>query len=323
MTVNPQLALTVRIVAKAPVADQIVRFELAPDVGTVLPAAEAGAHIQVEVPNGEVRKYSICQGPDVTDRYSIAVKREVQGKGGSRSLIDDTAVGSELRVSVPVNNFPLKGNPTRYIFIAGGIGITPIYSMVMTLMQTGAKPFKLYYLSRSPEQTAFLQDLQDRQYHGKVVIHHDQGDPEQAYDLWPVLEQPRGAHLYCCGPRGLMQSVRDMTGHWPASSVNFEDFGQGEVAHRPDDRPFTLRIDGSNATVEVTAEQSILEALRLNGYKVPSSCESGTCGTCKCRLLEGSADHRDLVLADDEKSRYLIVCVSRAAGDELVIGLPE
>lgn len=323
MTANAELTLTVTIVAKLAVTDQIMRFELAPPAGITLPAAEAGAHIQVEVPNGQIRKYSLCQGPDITDRYVIAVKREDNGKGGSRSLIDDTTIGMQLRISTPVNDFPLKGNPLRYIFIAGGIGITPIYSMMKTLMETGGKPYRLYYLSRSPEQTAFLQELQGPEYRGKVVIHHDQGDPDQAYDLWPVLEQAKGAHLYCCGPRGLMKSVRDMTGHWPGSSVHFEDFGQGDVAHRPDDKPFSVRVVGSNDALEVPPNQSILEVLRQNGYKVPSSCESGTCGTCRCRLIEGTAEHRDLVLSDDEKARYLMICVSRSASGELVIGLPE
>ena len=188
MTANAELTLTFTIVAKLAVADQIMRFELAPPAGMTLPVVEAGAHIQVEVPNGQIRKYSLCQGPDITDRYVIAVKREDNGKGGSRSLIDDTTIGMQLRISTPINDFPLKGNPVRYIFIAGGIGITPIYSMMKTLMETGGKPFRLYYLSRSPEQTAFLNELQGPEYRGKVVIHHDQGDPDQAYDLWPVLE---------------------------------------------------------------------------------------------------------------------------------------
>ena len=323
MTSNPLQTITVTIVAKTTVADQIVRFELAPTTGMSLPAAQAGAHIQIKVPNGEIRRYSLCQGPNIADRYIIAVKREQNGKGGSRSLIDDSDIGQELHISAPINNFPLKGNPTRYIFIAGGIGITPIYSMIRTLIETGGKPFKLYYLTRSPEQTAFLDELKGQDYHGKVVTHHDEGNPDQAYDLWPVLEQAKGAHLYCCGPRGLMKSVRDMTGHWPGSSVNFEDFGHGDAAHRPDDKLFKLRVDGSDGLLEVPAEKSILEVLRLNGYQVPSSCESGTCGTCRCRLLEGKADHRDLVLSDDEKSRYVMICVSRAAGDELTIGLPE
>jgi phthalate 4,5-dioxygenase reductase component len=323
MTTNKELGLTVCVAAKEKVAESIVRFELVSTGGVVLPAAEAGAHIQVEVPDGQIRKYSLCQGPDVADRYIITVKREDHGKGGSRSLIDESAIGTQLRISAPINDFAMKGNPTRYLFIAGGIGITPIYSMMRTLMETGGKPFKLYYLTRSPEQTAFLNELKSSEYHGKVIVHHDQGDPDKAYDLWPVLEQPRGAYLYCCGPRGLMMGVRDMTGHWPGSSVHFEDFGQGDVAHQSDDRPFRVRIADNSDTLEVPADKSILEVLRLNDYKVPSSCESGTCGTCRCKLIEGKADHRDLVLSDDEKSRYIMICVSRAAGDELVIELPE
>ena len=323
MTTHPELVYTVTIAAKTLVADQIMRFELTADDAIVLPPAEAGAHIQVEVPDGQIRKYSLSQGPDTTDRYIITVKREENGKGGSRSLIDHTVVGDRLRISSPINNFPLKGNPLRYLFIAGGIGITPIYSMIKSLMDTGTKPFKLYYLTRSAEQSAFLQELQGPEYFGKVVIHHDQGNPDQAFDLWPVLEQPKGAHLYCCGPRGLMSAVRDMTGHWPGSSVNFEDFGQGDVAHRPDDKAFKVKIAGNPETITVAANQSILEALRLKGYKMPSSCESGTCGTCRCKLAEGVAEHRDLVLSEDEKSRYVMVCVSRAISEELVIELPE
>lgn len=323
MTSNPDLTLTVSVAAKQNVADDIVRFELVPSDPASLPPAEPGAHIGVQVPNGQIRKYSLCQGPEVTDRYIIAVKREQPGKGGSRSLVDESANGTVLHISAPVNNFPLKGNPSRYVFIAGGIGITPIYSMIKTLIQTGAKPFKLYYLTRSPEQTAFLDEFKDQQYHGKVIIHHDRGDPDQAYDLWPVLEQPKGAHLYCCGPRRLMESVRDMTGHWSPGSIHFEDFGSADVAHRSDNKPFTVRLAGSDTAINVSAEQSILEALRSRGHKVPSSCESGTCGTCRCALIAGKADHRDLVLTEDEKSRFIMVCVSRAAADELVIGLPE
>jgi len=317
------LGLKVTIAAKEIVADQIVRFELVPDEGTELPAIEAGAHINIEVPNGEIRKYSLCQGPDLTDRYIIAVKREEQGKGGSKSLIDDTHIGDKLRISAPVNDFPLTGNPTRYIFIAGGIGITPIYSMIQTLMQTGGKPFKLYYLTRYPEQAAFLNELKGSEFHGKVDIHHTYGDPDKAFDLWSILEQPKGAYVYCCGSRRLMEDVRDMTGHWPGNSVHFEDFGADDVAHHLDDKAFRVRIASHDEFVDVAADQSILEALRAQGYKMPSSCESGTCGTCRCVLVEGDVDHRDLVLTDDERTRYLMVCVSRAAGDELVIELPK
>lgn len=322
MKMDSELDLTVTITAKDRLAEDIYRFELAPVEGVELPGAEPGAHIQVRVPSGELRKYSLCQGPDVADRYIIAVKREDPGKGGSRSLIDDTNTGDALQISRPVNDFPLTGNPARYIFIAGGIGITPIYAMIQSLMAGGGKPFKLYYLTRSPGQTAFLEEFQDAKYHGKVVINHDDGNPDNAYDLWPVLQQPKGAYVYCCGPRGLMEDVRDMTGHWPQSSVHFEDFGADDIAHQPDDRPFRVRVADDDRVIEVGADQSILEALRKQGYEMPSSCESGTCGTCRCSLVSGVPEHRDLVLTEVEQARYIMVCVSRAESDELVIELP-
>lgn len=322
MTADTELGLQVKIMVREPLTETVVRFELEPLDGVELPEAEAGAHIQVKVPNGEVRKYSLCQGPDTLDRYVIAVKRENDGKGGSKSLIDNAAIGDTLSISGPINDFPMTGNPPRYIFIAGGIGITPIYSMIRTLMQTSGKPFKLYYLTRYPEQTPFLEELSAPEFKGKVEIHHTQGNPNQAFDLWPVLEQPKGAHLYCCGPRRLMEDVRDMTGHWSGASVHFEDFGSSDTAHQADDKPFTLRLNGSADTVEVAADQTILEALSAQGYQVPSSCESGTCGTCRCSLIEGEVDHRDLVLTEAEQERYLMVCVSRATTDELAIELP-
>jgi phthalate 4,5-dioxygenase reductase subunit len=151
-------------------------------------------------------------------------------------------------------------------------------------------------------------------------MHCDQGDPERSYDLWPVLEKFKGGHLYCCGPRGLMDAVRDMTGHWPASAVHFEDFGVRQ-APRPTDTPFTVRLAQAGTTHAIPAGQSILEILRADGVTIPCSCESGSCGTCLVGLLEGEADHRDMVLAEHEKSTCIIVCVSRAHSAELVLDL--
>lgn len=317
------LDLTVTLVAKQAIAEGIVRFELSPTAGTELPPVEAGSHIRIRVPNGEERQYSLCQGPDETGRYIIVVKYEAEGKGGSRSLIEDSKIGDMFAISAPINDFPLTGNPARYIFIAGGIGITPLYSMIQTLMQNGSKPWKLYYLSRYAGQTAFLEEFDAPELRGKVVVHHTNGEPGNKFDLWPVLEQPKGAYLYCCGPRALMEEVRDMTGHWSPSSVHFEDFGATDAAHRSDDEAFEVRLRGQDMVITVAAEQTLLEALEANGVTVPYSCESGTCGTCRCDLLEGDVDHRDLVLSEEEQGRYIIPCVSRALGKELVIGLPE
>ena len=302
-----------RITRAERIAEDIHLFELRDPAGGELPAFSAGSHVSLRVPGGLLRKYSLCNDPAERDRYLIAVKREAAGRGGSESLIRDAAVGHEIPVSAPVNNFALAKSPAGYLFVAGGIGITPIMAMIRELAAIGGR-FKLYYCTRSPEATAFRDELAE--FGRNVVIHHDGGDLARALDLWPILEKPKG-QLYCCGPRGLMQAVRDMTGHWSPSSVHFEAFT--DAAPRPDDRPFRVRLARSGQTIEVPVGTTILEALRAHGVEAPCSCESGTCGTCRTRLLSGEADHRDLVLGDQERETNIMVCVSRALGDELVI----
>jgi phthalate 4,5-dioxygenase reductase component len=305
-----------RVTRAERIAEDIHLLELRDAAGGELPPFAAGAHLSVRVPNGLLRKYSLCNDPAERDRYVIAVKREAGGRGGSESLIRDVAVGHDLPVSAPVNNFALARSAGGYLFIAGGIGITPIMAMMRTVQAKGGR-FKLYYCTRTPAATAFRDELGAPELRGKVTIHHDGGDLAKALDLWPIVEKPQGQHIYCCGPRGLMQAVRDMTGHWSPSAVHFESFA--DAAPRPDDKPFTVRLAKSGRTLEVPAGVTILEALRAAGLDVPSSCESGTCGTCRTKLIAGEADHRDLVLADDERASNIMVCVSRALGDEIVI----
>jgi phthalate 4,5-dioxygenase reductase subunit len=299
-----------------PIAEGIHLFELQRRDGGDLPRFTAGAHIAICVPNGPIRKYSLCNDPDERDRYCIAVKRETHENSGSNSLINETKAGDTLRVSAPHNNFALAKSPAGYTFIAGGIGITPIMSMIRHLANAGGPPFKLYYCTRSPQATAFRDELAAPPFKPKVVLHHDGGDPARCLDLWPILEKPKG-HVYCCGPRPMMQQVRDMTGHWSPSAVHFEAFT--EPARKPDDRAFKVRLARSGNVVKVAAGVSILEALRAHGLDVPSSCESGTCGTCRTKLIAGEADHRDLVLSEDEHADNIMVCVSRAKSAELTI----
>ena len=166
--------------------------------------------------------------------------------------------------------------------------------------------------------TAFREELSGPEFRGQVTIHHDHGDPGKSYDLWPVFEQPKGQQIYCCGPRALMEAVRDMTGHWSSSAVHFEAFNE-PARTSAEDKPFKVRLARSGDIVEVPVGTTILEALRAHGVEVPSSCESGTCDTCRTRLLEGEADHRDLVLAEHERADNIMVCVSRARSDEIVI----
>jgi phthalate 4,5-dioxygenase reductase component len=300
------------------VAEDIFTFELHSRDGSQLPEFTSGSHVTVRVPNGLIRKYSLCNDPAERDRYVIGVRREPAGRGGSVSLVDETKPGDELLVSPPRNDFKLVRSAAGYIFVAGGIGITPIMSMIRHLKSTGSGRFKLYYLTRNPELTAFREELSGPEFRGQVTIHHDHGDPEKSFDLWPVFEQPKGQQIYCCGPRALMEAVRDMTGHWSSSAVHFEAFNEPPRS-TAEDRPFKVRLARSGGVVEVPVGSTILEALRAHGVEVPSSCESGTCDTCRTRLLEGEADHRDLVLAEHERADNIMVCVSRARSDEIVI----
>jgi phthalate 4,5-dioxygenase reductase subunit len=313
-----QLALRVAQVSQ--VAREIFLFDLRSASGSLLPSFSAGAHLPLRVPNGELRKYSLCNDPVESHRYLVAVKREASGRGGSLSLTDETREGDVLEASVPRNTFELVTDQKPLTFIAGGIGITPIVSMISELRRRQELTFKLYYLTRSREDTAFLDELTAPGLHGKIALHHDHGDPNRFLDLWPVLERPDIGHVYACGPDSLLGTVRNFSAHWSPSRVHVETFTEAS-ASRPGDRPLRVRLARSGGIVEVPAGETILSALRGHGLAVPSSCESGTCGTCRTMLLSGEADHRDLVLLPEERDNQIMVCVSRALSDELELDL--
>jgi phthalate 4,5-dioxygenase reductase component len=309
--------MPLRVEAIAEVADGIRSFELVQPDGSELPPFTPGAHVKVQTPSGELRKYSLCNDAAERHRYVITVKREDAGQGGSLSMHRDLQVGATLPTSVPDNAFPLVEKARSYVFIAGGIGITPILSMIRSFGELPPAPWKLYYLTRSPETTAFRDEL--KAFGRNVVIHHGV-DPGSQYDLWPALEKPNAGHVYCCGPKGLMESVRDMTGHWSPANVHFESFNEGGGV-QPDDRPFTVKLAKSGKEFVVPVGKSILSSLREHGCSAASSCESGTCGTCRTALLEGEADHRDMVLMPEETASQIMICVSRARSERLVIDL--
>ncbi len=313
--------IALKLVKSEPVARGIQMLELRDPEGCPLPEFSAGAHLTLRTPAGLLRKYSLCNDPAENDRYVIAVKRDETGRGGSKDLVDHAKVGDLIDITPPENAFPLSPGAKNFIFIAGGIGITPVMSMIRFLSSTGMAQLRLYYLTRDAASTAFLEELSAPAFKGRVTIHHDEGDLARAFDLWPVLAKPSPAHVYCCGPRPLMDAVRDMSGHWPRSQIHFESFADAEQIRAADNKPFRLRLSRSNAVVEVASDQSIIQAMRARGFDVPTSCESGTCGTCRTGLLQGEADHRDLVLMDEEHSSQIMLCVSRARSSELVIDL--
>lgn len=302
------------------IAEDITEYRLVAPDGSDLPAFTAGAHLHVSVPSGGTRQYSLCNDPAEHDSYVIAVKREADGKGGSVSLIRETKVGDEIEVSLPRNDFELKRDAGKIILIAGGIGITPILCMARVLHRERAD-FRMYYLTRSPELTAYRDELLQGPFSDRVTVHHDFGDPAQSIDLAEVFRELEDTVVYCCGPTGLLHAVRSNTAGWPHGSVRFEDFGN--TAPEPEGEGFWVSLDGRSDRYWVPPEKTILQVLQDAGLDMPSSCEAGTCGTCRMTLLSGKADHRDLVLFDEEMDDNIIICCSRALSNEIVIAFPD
>src|SRR5665213_1492260 len=300
------------------IADGIHILEFRDAGGQPLPKFSAGAHIAIQAPNGLLRKYSLCNDPAERDRYLVAIKREANGRGGSSSLIDKVKTGDTLMVAAPVNDFGLPPRAQDFLFIAGGIGITPIMAMIREVRAQN-KRFRLFYCTRSPETTAFRDELSAPEIKDSVTIHYDGGDPARVLDLKPILaERKNREHMYCCGPRPLMEAVRAMTDHWSSAAVHFEAFSEAET-HKPSDRALKVKLARTGEVLGVPTDKTILEVLRGHGLEVPSSCETGTCGTCRTNLLAGVADHRDLVLAEHERGDTIMICVSRAKSDEITI----
>lgn len=314
--------LLMQIQARRQIADGIVFFELAPaDPRVHLPPFDAGAHIKVRTPSGLEREYSLCNPPEERSTYQVAVKCEMSGRGGSRSMVEQLEAGQLIEVAEPQNYFPLDDAAADVILIAGGIGITPIRAMALELAGKG-KPFQLIYCTRSPETTAFRADLNDREnVFPYLTIHHDQGDPGRLFDFSSLLRAPRaGAHVYCCGPSPLMHRVRDLTRHWPAGCVHFEDFAATLPESVEGDTEFAVRLNRQGVTLPIPKGATILQVLRGSGYAVSSSCESGTCGSCRTRVLGGTPDHRCYLLDEDDTSE-IMVCVSRSKSPELILDI--
>ena len=208
----------------------------------------------------------------------------------------------------------------EFVFVAGDSGITPILAMMRNLKSQGHQQFKLIYCTRDAASTAFFDEVTGPEFAPHVTLHHDQGDSNNAFDFWPLFETPTKAQVYCYGSQELMDAVADMTGHWPSGVVHFDNAGTNAIAHAAN-TAFTVRLNRSGLTVPVSADQTILQALRASGQQVSSSCESGNCGSCRTGLLAGIAEHRDSVLNEDEKASNIMVCVSRAKSIELLLDL--
>jgi MOSC domain-containing protein YiiM/ferredoxin-NADP reductase len=280
-----------------------------------LPPFAAGAHISIEFAGNLIRHYSLC-GPLGSADYEIAVGLAPASRGGSHWLHHELKPGDILSISPPKNRFGLAEDAARHLMIAGGIGITPFIPMIEACMRDG-RDFELHYCARTPEDAAFADRLAALPA-GNVHFHYSGGRDGRRLDCAKLLQaQIPGTHVYCCGPDTLMRSVRDATKDWQAATIHFEKF----LAEIGDAQAFFVKIASTGAMIEVGPRATILQALRRAGITIPSSCETGSCGTCRVKVLAGAVDHRDVVLSEEERATEIATCVSRARGDVLTLDL--
>jgi ferredoxin-NADP reductase/MOSC domain-containing protein YiiM len=294
-------------------------FRLARADGKKLPEFDAGAHVDVQLPNGLLRHYSLCNVA-ADGCYEIAVRVLADGGGGSRYLHEQINKGSTITISRPRNTFPAILGAKRHLMIAGGIGITPFLSMMRSFEGSGDEG-ELHYCARNPEAAPFLEILGTLQQTRVYSYFGGRNSPNAVRVAELLSEVVEGTHVYCCDPASLMVAVHGATRHWPARTVHFESFTPSSAKVAGDAKPFKIKIASTGKLIDVPAEVSMLEALRSAGVEVPSSCESGTCGSCKVGYQEGSVSHRDYFLSLSERSRFMTVCVSRATSDLITLAL--
>ena len=317
-------SLQVRVARVAVEAEGIRSFELLPAGGATLPPFTAGAHVEVHVPGGAVRPYSLCNDPAETGRYRIAVLREAASRGGSAGMHERVAEGDVLTVGAPRNLFPLVPAAASHLLLAGGIGITPLLSMAQQLHREGAA-FTLHYATRSSARTAFAAELKAAAYADRVRLHHDDGAAAQRLDLPALLAVPAaGQHLYVCGPKGFLDAVLNTAraAGWPEAQLHWEVFGALPL-DAAGDRAFEVQIGVDGRIILVEPGTSVVHALAANGIVVPTSCEQGICGTCLTGVLDGEPDHRDQYLTPEEQAAgdQFLPCCSRARSARLVLAL--
>jgi ferredoxin-NADP reductase len=315
--------LKLRVNSVVQETSDIRRYELVPPVPKDLPAFSAGAHIDIITGSRLRRSYSLANAPSERHRYVIAVLREFNGRGGSVWIHDNVKEGDTLSVTEPLNNFELVEDATEHVLIAGGIGITPMLAMGYRLREIGARAH-LHYCTRSPEKTAFRKELAEA--FANISIYHDGGDPAKGIKLDEILRsRPAGAHLYICGPTGLIEAAQKAAAHWTEGAVHVEHFKSTEKPQpAAGNQSFDIVLSRSNLTLTVPPDKTILEVVRAAGVNADSSCEAGICSTCETGLIAGKADHRDDILttADKAANRKIMICVSRAQpGESLVIDL--
>lgn len=302
-------------------AQGILGLELVSSNGHPLPAFRAGAHIDLHLPGGLVRQYSLCNSPTERHRYHIAVLLDPASRGGSRAVHEQLRLGQQLTISEPRNLFPLATDAAHSLLFAGGIGITPILAMAKELHAQGAD-FDLHYCARASESAAFADWLQRCPFADRVKLYFDH---DKRLDLQPLLEQ-KGAdtHLYVCGPTGFMDHVLDSASSagWDASCLHREYFA-ATLPASDNAQDFEVRLARSGMTLQVPADRSVAQVLDEAGVCVPLACEQGICGTCLTKVIDGEPEHLDSFLTAEERARndQFTPCCSRSRSACLVLDL--
>jgi vanillate O-demethylase ferredoxin subunit len=318
--------MRVRVAHRRTEAQDICSLELVPVEGPTLPAFTAGAHVDVHLPGGLVRQYSLCNRPGETHRYEIGVLRDAASRGGSLAVHNQLLEGTEFAISVPRNLFPLFDAAPHHLLLAGGIGITPLLAMAEHLSAQGGS-FALHHCTRSRERTPFVARIAASPFAARVQHHFDDdADPSQRLNLEATLARaPAGTHLYVCGPTGFMDAVlcAARAARWPEDRLHREYFSAAPAAPAANDGSFELQIASTGRVIPVRADQTALAALLEAGLDVPFSCEGGVCGTCLTGVKAGTPDHRDQYLTPEERDagNQFLPCCSRASSARLALDL--
>ena len=306
-------------------ADGINSWEFRRLDGAALAPFTAGSHIDLHLANGMVRSYSLCNSQDDQHRYVVAINNDPASRGGSRFVHDQLKAGDRIGIAGPRNHFPLTEDAAHTVLFAGGIGITPIWSMIQRL-ETLGRSWELYYSTRVSGMCAFKDQLAalEASKPGRVHFNFDHEPGGKVTDLNAIIAGlPRDAHLYCCGPVPMLQAFEAAAhaANWPAHNVHVEYFAPKEEAAL--EGGFMVELSQSGRNIEIPAGQSILETLLDAGINVPYSCMQGVCGTCEVKVLAGTPDHRDSVLSEEEQAAndIMMVCCSGSKSPKLVLDL--
>jgi tetrachlorobenzoquinone reductase len=291
--------------------------------GGKLPAYKAGAHIDLHLPNGMLRQFSLTVPASDPDGYTVGVKRDENSRGGSRHIIEQMKVGDQIKISAPRNNFPLVENAEHVVLIAGGIGITPIWCMAQELEAEG-RSWKIHYASRSRADMAFLNDLKKFDPE-RVHLHFDDEAGGKVLDLAAAIaEAPADAHFYCCGPNPMLKAFEAAAASRPRANVHIEYFTPKEdVAAATDIGGFWVELAKSGEEYFIPPGRKVLEVLFDAGVDVDYSCELGICGACETRVISGTPIHHDSVLSEEEQAsnEKVMICCCGCATERLVLDM--